>query len=67
MPFNDGWRNTKEGINVVKGVGWNIAIMDVGPVEIEINDFWDRTRQYYIRRGWRNDICDYYLAWMNTR
>ena len=48
-----------------KAAGWDIAITDDGPVVIEVNDFWDRTGQYFIRRGWRNEIRDCYLAWKN--
>lgn len=46
-----------------KAAGWDIAITDEGPVVIEVNDFWDRTGQYFIRRGWRNEIRDCYIAW----
>ena len=46
-----------------KVAGWDIAITNEGPVVIEVNDFWDRTGQYFIRRGWRNEIRDCYLAW----
>lgn len=46
-----------------KAAGWDIAITDEGPIVIEVNDFWDRTGQYFIRRGWRNEIRDCYLAW----
>ncbi len=46
--------------------GWDIAITDEGPVVIEVNDFWDRTGQFFIRRGWRNDIRDCYIAWKAT-
>ena len=49
-----------------KAIGWDIAITDAGPVVIEINDFWDRTGQYFIRRGWRKEIRDCYLAWKQT-
>ena len=49
-----------------KVAGWDIAIADEGPVVIEINDFWDRTGQFFIRRGWRNEIRDCYLAWKKT-
>lgn len=49
-----------------KAAGWDIAITDDGPVVIEVNDFWDRTGQYFIRRGWRNEIRDCYLAWQQT-
>lgn len=50
----------------IKAAGWDIAITDEGPVVIEVNDFWDRTGQYFIRRGWRNEIRDCYLAWKKT-
>lgn len=46
-----------------KAIGWDIAITDDGPVVIEMNDMWDRTGQYFIRKGWRNEIKDCYLAW----
>ena len=46
-----------------KVAGWDIAITDEGPVVIEINDFWDRTGQFFIRKGWRNEIRECYLAW----
>lgn len=49
-----------------KAAGWDIAITDKGPVVIEVNDFWDRTGQYFIRRGWRSDIRDCYMAWKET-
>ena len=49
-----------------KVAGWDIAITDEGPVVIEINDFWDRTGQFFIRKGWRNEIRDCYLAWKTT-
>lgn len=46
-----------------KAAGWDIAITDDGPIVIEVNDFWDRTGQYFIRRGWRNEIQDCYKEW----
>lgn len=49
-----------------KAAGWDIAITDDGPVVIEVNDFWDRTGQYFIRHGWRKEIRDCYLAWQKT-
>ena len=49
-----------------KIAGWDIAITDKGPVVIEVNDFWDRTGQFFVRRGWRNEIRDCYLAWKQT-
>ena len=49
-----------------KVAGWDIAITDEGPVVIEVNDFWDRTGQFFIRRGWRNEIRECYQAWKQT-
>ena len=49
-----------------KAAGWDIAITKEGPVVIEVNDFWDRTGQYFIRKGWRNEIRDCYKAWHKT-
>lgn len=49
-----------------KVAGWDIAITNEGPVVIEVNDFWDRTGQFFIRKGWRNEIRDCYLAWKAT-
>ena len=49
-----------------KAAGWDIAITDAGPVIIEVNDFWDRTGQYFIKKGWRNEIRECYLAWKAT-
>ena len=49
-----------------KVAGWDIAITDEGPVVIEINDFWDRTGQFFIRKGWRNEIRECFLAWKQT-
>lgn len=46
-----------------KAAGWDIAITDEGPVVIEVNDFWDRTGQLFIRRGWRKEIRECYFAW----
>lgn len=67
------WEEIKEEIKkfqkafpYCKAAGWDIAITDDGPVVIEVNDFWDRTGQYFIRRGWRDEIRDCYLAWKET-
>lgn len=49
-----------------KAAGWDIAITDEGPVIIEVNDFWDRTGQFFIKKGWRKEIRDCYLAWKKT-
>ena len=66
----ENWQAIKEEVKkfqqsfpYCKAAGWDIAITDEGPVVIEVNDFWDRTGQYFIRRGWRNEIRDCYLAW----
>lgn len=66
----DDWDNIvaqvlhfQECFPYIKAAGWDIAITDEGPVVIEVNDFWDRTGQYFIRRGWRNEIRECYLAW----
>lgn len=69
----DNWQAIKEEVKkyqqafpYCKAAGWDIAITDDGPVVIEVNDFWDRTGQYFIRRGWRDEIRDCYLAWQKT-
>ena len=49
-----------------KAAGWDIAITEEGPVIIEVNDFWDRTGQYFIGKGWRKEIRECYLAWKET-
>ena len=66
----ENWQVIKEEVKrfqqafpYCKAAGWDIAITDDGPVVIEVNDFWDRTGQYFIRRGWRQEIRDCYLAW----
>lgn len=71
--FIENWQEIKEEVKkfqqafpYCKAAGWDIAITDDGPVVIEVNDFWDRTGQCFIRRGWRNDIRDCYLAWKKT-
>lgn len=69
----ENWQAIKEEVKkfqqalpYCKAAGWDIAITDEGPVVIEVNDFWDRTGQLFIRRGWRNEIRDCYLAWQKT-
>ncbi len=71
--FIDNWQSIKSEVEefqqsypFCKAIGWDIAITDTGPVVIEINDFWDRTGQYFIRQGWRKEIRDCYLAWKKT-
>lgn len=66
----ENWQSIKEEVKkyqqafpYCKAAGWDIAITDQGPVVIEVNDFWDRTGQFFIRRGWRNEIRECYLAW----
>ena len=69
----DNWQTIKEEVLMFqqafpycKVAGWDIAITDNGPVVIEVNDFWDRTGQFFIRHGWRNEIRECYLAWKKT-
>lgn len=69
----ENWKAIKEEVKKIqqafpycKAAGWDIAITDDGPIVIEVNDFWDRTGQYFIRRGWRKEIRDCYLAWKKT-
>ena len=71
--FIENWQAIKEEVKkfqqafpYCKAAGWDIAITDDGPVVIEVNDFWDRTGQLFIRRGWRNEIRDCYFAWKKT-
>lgn len=47
----------------IKAAGWDIAITDNGPYIIEVNDFWDRTGQLFIGKGWRDEIRDCYNSW----
>ncbi len=47
----------------IKAAGWDIAITDTGPYVIEVNDFWDRTGQLFIGKGWREEIRDCYNSW----
>lgn len=67
------WQNIKkkvlgfqQALPFIKAAGWDIAITNNGPVVIEVNDFWDRTGQYFIRKGWRKEIRDCYFAWKKT-
>ena len=57
----------QQAMPFVKAVGWDIAITDYGPVVIEFNDFWDRTGQIFIGKGWRKEIVDCYNAWINKQ
>ena len=69
----DNWQAIKEDVlkfqqafPYCKAAGWDIAITDNGPVVIEVNDFWDRTGQFFIKKGWRQEIRDCYFAWKKT-
>ena len=69
----ENWAEIKEEVKryqmafpYCKAAGWDIAITDEGPVVIEVNDFWDRTGQYFIRKGWRDEIRDCFYAWKKT-
>lgn len=68
----DNWESIKaevigfqQAFPYCKAAGWDIAITDEGSTVIEVNDFWDRTGQRFIRKGWRDEIRDCYLAWKN--
>jgi hypothetical protein len=69
----DNWESIKRQVKdyqrsfpFIKAAGWDIAITEDGPIVIEVNDMWDRTGQYFIRKGWRNEIRECYLAWKET-
>ena len=69
----DNWAAVKEEVKdfqrafpYCKVGGWDIALTDEGPLAIEVNDFWDRTGQLFIRRGWRREVRDCYDAWKKT-
>jgi hypothetical protein len=71
--YINNWQSIKEDVMkfqqafpYCKAAGWDIAITDEGPIIIEVNDFWDRTGQYFIHRGWREEIRDCFLAWKMT-
>ncbi len=71
--YIENWQSIKEDVikfqqafPYCKAAGWDIAITDEGPVVIEVNDFWDRTGQFFIRHGWRNEIRDCFMAWLKT-
>ena len=71
--FINNWEAIKEEVikfqqafPFCKAAGWDIAVTDEGPVVIEVNDFWDRTGQAFIRRGWRKEIRECYFAWKKT-
>ena len=66
LAIRDEVEQFQQAFPFCKAAGWDIAITDEGPVVIEVNDFWDRTGQYFIRRGWRREIRECYLAWKQT-
>lgn len=66
----DNWEYIKnkvltyqQALPFCKAAGWDIAITEEGPIIVEVNDFWDRTGQLFIGRGWRHEIKDCYEAW----
>lgn len=66
----DNWESIKNEVvrfqklmPFVKAAGWDIAITDNGPVIIEVNDYWDRTGQLFIGRGWKKEIEECYNDW----
>ena len=56
--------NFQKAFPYIKAAGWDIAITDNGPIVIEVNDMWDRTGQLFIRKGWREEIRECYLTWL---
>lgn len=46
-----------------RAAGWDVAITDDGPVVLEVNDRWDTTGQFFIGRGWRDEIQNCYFKW----
>ena len=69
----EGWEDVKarvvayqQAFPFCKAAGWDIAITDIGPVVIEVNDMWDRTGQLFTHHGWRDDIRDCYMKWKST-
>lgn len=68
--YIENWEMIKEEVikmqqsfPYIKAAGWDIAVTKYGPIVIEVNDFWDRTGQFFIRRGWRKEVRDCYFAW----
>ncbi len=68
--FIDNWKEIVEkilqfqkAVPYLKAVGWDIAITPEGPLVIEFNDYWDRTGQLFIRKGWKNEIQMCYKEW----
>ena len=66
----DNWDNIKrevlkfqQAFPYCRAAGWDVAITDDGPVVLEVNDRWDTTGQYFIRKGWRSEIRNCYLEW----
>lgn len=66
----DNWQHIKnevihyqQALPYVKAAGWDIAITDEGPVVLEVNDYWDRTGQLFLRKGWKMEISDCYQSW----
>lgn len=55
--------NFQRCLPYVKAAGWDIAITPDGPIIIEVNDMWDRTGQFFIGRGWKQEIEECYNAW----
>ena len=66
----ENWERIKEDVErfqrsmpFLKAIGWDIAITDDGPIVIEMNDYWDRTGQLFLRRGWKKEIQECYAQW----
>lgn len=59
----DDVKKYQQAFPYCRAAGWDIAITNDGPVVLEVNDRWDVTGQLFIRKGWRKEIRECYLAW----
>ncbi len=71
--FIENWDNIKnqvisfqQAFPFCRAAGWDIAITNDGPVVIEVNDFWDRIGQFFIKSGWRREIRNCYNEWIRA-
>lgn len=69
----DHWNRIKneivkfqQSMPILKAIGWDVAITDMGPVILEINDFWDVTDQLVCIMNKRDEIRKCYLAWKSV-
>ena len=53
----------QKSVPYLKAIGWDIAITPEGPLVVEFNDYWDRTGQLFIKKGWKKEIESCYEEW----